>query len=344
METGILKVDPRHTMRRIRTAMQGDVIRAVAELIINSNDSYDILENEGQVRKGIIEIIYKKDGYRGLFAVRDHAAGMSIHKIRDAFTKYGAATSGMQAGKPVRGYFGQGAKDALASMLDGKICTFKDDEFVEYRIFIKKNAVRWEIDTPKSATPDLRQLHTINGNGTVAYFTVDPQVAGRVPRFDTLCKELANNYLLRKIMTNPHRKVLVFDQKEAKPRRLQYQMPKGDEILVEDFTIPYDNYTDFPIHVSIWRAENELTQTNDDREGGLLLLDSNDAVLGMSLFKYDVEPLAARLFGEVVIGNFRKLLINEEPVLREERDGLVDRHPFCKLLIPEIEERIEKVV
>jgi len=344
METGILAVAPRHTMRRIRTAMQGNVIRALAELIINSDDSYKKLEDEKNSNKSVIEIIYKKDGYRGLFAVRDDAEGMSIKKVRKALTIYGAATSGMQAGKPVRGYFGQGAKDALASMLDGRICTFRNDEFVEYRISMKKDAVRWEIDPPKSATPELRKIHKIGGNGTIAYFIVDPQVAGRVPRFDTLCKELANNYLLRKIMTNPRRKVLVLDQKETKSRRLKYQMPTGNEILVEDFSISYGKYTDFPIHVSIWRAENELTQTGDDREGGLLLLDSNDAVLGVSLFKYDAEPLAARLFGEAVIGNFRELLKNEEPVLREERDGLVDHHPFSKVLIREIEERIEKVV
>jgi len=344
METGILKVDPRHTMRRIRTAMQGNVIRAIAELITNSDDSYNKLEDDKQPHTGVIEIIYKKDGHCGLFAIRDYATGMSLKKIRKALTTYGAATSGMQAGKRVRGYFGQGAKDALASMLDGGICTFKDNEFVEYRIFTKNKAVRWEIDPPISASSELRQLHKIDGNGTIAYFKVDPHVAGRVPRFDTLCKDLANNYLLRKIMTNPRRKIFVLGEKETKVRPRKYQMPRGEEILLDDFSISYGKYEDFPINVSIWRAENELTQTGDDREGGLLLLDDDEAVLGISLFKYDSEPLAARFFGQVVIGNFRKLLIEEEPVLREERDGLVARHPFCLALIPEIEKRIEKVV
>jgi hypothetical protein len=37
---GIIEVDPRHTIRRMKTGMQGDVIRALVELITNSDDSY----------------------------------------------------------------------------------------------------------------------------------------------------------------------------------------------------------------------------------------------------------------------------------------------------------------
>jgi hypothetical protein len=118
-------------------------------------------------------------------------------------------------------------------------------------------------------------------------------------------------------------------------------MPEGKEILVDDFAIPYSHYGNFPIHLSIWRAEKELTQTGDDRDGGILIVDDEGVVLGISLFKYDNEPLASRFFGEVRIGRFRELLEKEEPVLREERDGLIARHPFCQALIAEIENRIE---
>jgi len=131
METGILQVDPRHTMRRIKTAIQGNVIRAIVELITNCDDSYRRMEDENKSVDEMIEILYQKDSYSGLFAIRDYAAGMSIDDVRDGLTRYGAATSGMQEGKSARGYFGQGAKDALASMIDGKICTFKNNEFVE---------------------------------------------------------------------------------------------------------------------------------------------------------------------------------------------------------------------
>lgn len=341
MERGIIIADDRHTVRRIKTAMQGNAIRALVELITNADDSYIRLEDEKITHKGVIEILYKKEGHCGQFAVRDHAEGMSIDDIRNSFKRYGAATSGMKKGKRVRGYFGQGAKDALAGMVGGKICSFKDDVFVECRIFIEDEKPIYEIDDPIHATTELRTRHKIDGNGTFAYFEADPKKTGIVPRLNTVHEELANNYLLRKIMTNNRRKVFLLDENSGKSRPLRYQMPPGKEILVDDFTVSYDNYGDFPIHISIWRAERELRQTGDDRDGGLLLVDDEDTVLGISLFKYDNEPLAAHFFGEVRIGRFRELLAREETVLSEERDGLITRHPFCQKLIPEIEKRIE---
>ncbi len=341
MECGIIEADPRHTVRRMRTAMQGNAIRALVELITNSDDSYIRLEDNGTPFKGVIEVVYEKVGYRGLFAVRDHAEGMFLNDVRESFKKYGAATSGMEKGKKVRGYFGQGAKDALAGMEDGKICTFKDDQFVACRLYIEGDKPRYEISDPVTATNNLRELHGVAENGTVAYFAVDPEKAGRVPQLKSVQEELANNYLLRKIMTNPRRKVILTDKNSGENRRLRYQMPLGKEIMSEDFKISYRGYGDFPIRISLWRADTDLTQAGDDRDGGLLVVDDEDAVLGISLFKYDNEPLAARFFGEVRIGRFRELLDREEAVLSEERDGLVNRHPFCKVLISEIEERIE---
>jgi len=111
--------------------------------------------------------------------------------------------------------------------------------------------------------------------------------------------------------------------------------------MSENITLRYGKYQDFNIFFSIWRSDKELTQARDDRQGGMLIIDENDCVLGISLFKYDNEPLASHLFGELKIDRFRELLENEEAVLDEERTGLVSRHPFSVMLIEEIEKRIE---
>ena len=324
--------------------MQGNAIRALVELITNADDSYIRLEEGQKEAKGQIDIVYKKDGYCGIFAVRDYAEGMSIDDVRNNFKRYGAATSGLKAGKGVRGYFGQGAKDALAGMVDGRICTFKDNQFVECRIFIKDDKPMYSINDPIPANSKIRNEHKIDRNGTIAYFKVDPQrTAGVVPRLNTVQGELTNNAFLRKIMTNPSRKAFLLDAdtNTGEPRLIRYQMPPGKEIMKQDFFITYGKYGNFPIHFVLSRADKELMQTGDDRDGGLLLVDGKNAVLGISLFKYDNEPLAARFFGEIRIDRFRELLENEEPVLDEERNGLVARHPFCQKLIAEIERRLE---
>jgi hypothetical protein len=170
MEKGIITADDRHTLRRMRTAMQGDVIRALVELITNADDSYIRLDERGAAGTGLIEILYRKEGYVGHFAVRDHAEGMSYATVQRSFKKYGRATSGLKEGVRVRGYFGQGAKDALVAMSEGKICTFKDDQFVEAGLFIEDEKPCYAISAPTRATAALRREHGIQGDGTIAYF------------------------------------------------------------------------------------------------------------------------------------------------------------------------------
>jgi hypothetical protein len=342
MEQWVIEADHRHTVRRVRAAMQGNAIRALVELITNADDSYIRLEEEKNEVKGEIEIEYKKDGYCGIFAVRDYAEGMSIDDVRINFKGYGAATSGLKTGKGVRGYFGQGAKDALAGIGDGGICTFKNNQFVECQIFIIDGKLQAKMSDSKPATTSMRAKHKIDANGTVAYFKVDrKQSECVVPRFDTVHQELANNAFLRRIMTNHRRKIFLLDVDSKERRPIRYEMPQGKEIMKQDFVISYGKFGNFPIHFALFRSDKELMQTGDDRDGGLLLVDEKNAVLGISLFKYDNEPLATRFFGEVQIDRFRELLKNEEAVLDEERDGIAIRHPFCQKLISEIERRLE---
>lgn len=346
MQTGIIEADVRHIVRNMRAAMQGNVIRALVELITNADDSYLRLEDSevSDNHAKAIDIIYEKSGHNGIFFVRDYAEGMSIEQVKNGFTKYGAATSGLKKGQRVRGYFGQGAKDALTGMINGQICTFKNDKFVKCEIFIKDQAPQYRISDPVKPTKMVRDLHGIKVNGTVANFEADCK-ATTVPQFDTIHQELANNYLLRKIMVNPKRIVRLIDKSTGKERVLKYKFPTGKPLVNAEWTIPFDGFGNFPIICTLSRSEqSELKQTGDDRDGGLLIVDEQNAVLGISLFKYDTEPLAARFFGEVTIKNFRNLLEKEEAVLSDERQGLLPRHPFCKKLIAKIEELLAEKV
>ncbi len=209
-------------------------------------------------------------------------------------------------------------------MADGKICTFKDDVFTECRVFLDGNNLMGEIGDAQPATAALRLVHGIDFNGTVAYFSADPGKGQRVPQYETVFQCLANHWRLRKVMTNRRRKVFLINVGEnLKKRRLTYGLQGGKELLTEQFSVPVETYGEFPIRFSLSRAETELSQNGDEREGGLLILDEAESVLDMSLFKYDNEPLASRFYGEVVITRFRELLGRdaEEPVLKEEARG-----------------------
>ena len=62
MEKGIIKAADRNVVRSIKMAMQGNAIRALVELITNSDDSYIRLKEAGIPSKNSIEILYEKDG------------------------------------------------------------------------------------------------------------------------------------------------------------------------------------------------------------------------------------------------------------------------------------------
>jgi len=355
MEQGIIQAHSRHTSRSMRNAIQGSPIKALVEIITNSDDSYSIIEQQGGTADGRIEISYKAlDDNSLLFTIRDYARGMSIDTVRSSYKKYGAATSGMEDGAAVRGYFGQGAKDALAAMKDGQMHTFHNDEYVECHIYIEDDKPHYKImgsfqdnelmsNGAAKANSKLRKKFGVSENGTVSIFRYDQN---HNPRYDTIREGLSNNYILRKIMSNPKRKVTLTYENQSKTRQCRYKIDskKAVEILSDTFILPYPGFNDLTVTMVLKKAECELEQVGDDRTGGLLILDDKNAVLDISLFKFDREPLASHFYGEIVINGFRDLLIKGEAVLSEERNGLVRRHPFCQAFIEEVEKRLDEKI
>ena len=346
IEKGVIEVDPRHTMRSIKSAIQGNVIKTLVELITNSNDSYTRIEESGNNINGEILISYEKIGNRGNFSVIDNAEGMSHDDIKQKLTKYGVAASGLLNGFSVRGYFGQGAKDALISMINGEIHSIKDGIYTCCKLYEENHEPKYAIESSIPATKQLRRKVLIPENGTTAKFSADPEFGITVPRLSTIQEEIANNYQLRKILMNDKRKIFLKSSAEKKQRHLKYKLPPGKEIRLEEFVINYGDYPEFKITLSIWRSETELTQNGENRSGGLLIVDENDNVLGISMFKFENEPLASHYFGEMRIEGFRELLKNEEPVLKDERtsDGLDRTHPFCKELIGKTDSILQFVI
>jgi hypothetical protein len=346
MRTFTVTADPRLVARRVKTAIQGDVIKALAELVTNCDDSYRILEGDNIPANGSIDIIYHKQGrFACRFAVRDNAAGMSYDELSRNFEFYGSSTSGFKSGKSVTGFFGTGAKNALAAMIDGRMCTFKDGIFTECRIFFKDDILSGEIDDARPATAALRLEHGIEGNGTIAYFMADPDKGLKVPQFDTVFSSLANSWRLRKIMSNRKRRITLINAGDKNRRRhLSYGILKGIEIVNLPIATAVDGYGELSAHMTLYRAGDELLQSGDERHGGLLIVDDAQSVLDISLFKYDNEPLASHLFGELVIYGFRELMEREEPILKEERDGINRCHPVCAAIIDEVEQRIGRAV
>ena len=97
----------------------------------------------------------------------------------------------------------------------------------------------------------------------------------------------------------------------------------------------------------------ELTQGEvgyEDREGGLLIVDEDDAVLDLTLFGYDDDPNARRIGGLIRLigaGDYIRRKLNDakpEEILLETRDGLDKNHAFYRLLKNRLQPRLAPIV
>ncbi len=84
-------------------------VDAIVELVTNSDDSCQRLEQASQLRNGKIAISAKryKRGEWEFLEVTDYAEGMDLERLL-TIVAYGEAESGFEAGRSVRGMFGRG--------------------------------------------------------------------------------------------------------------------------------------------------------------------------------------------------------------------------------------------
>ena len=370
-----LQTAGRQFRRQFGAAIRQNLIRALTELITNSDDSYSRMAPDHQPEKGRIDITY--DRRNRLIAVTDWAEGMDSQDMERMYPQYGASTSGLLDNQAVRGYFGKGLKDVLFSMEDGKVESIKNGKYYKASFIwtddredshsddgtgFQKNGSLYGQPTilidelAEEATPALRRkLGIPSGNGTRVSFKIPESIS--LPRHESMLRNLSNYSLLRLINANPRRRILLRTHNANNRRvenQIQYRFPNGELILEDQFEIQVRAQADNPspdgsgqvfgIKMKVYRADSPLTQSGDDREGGLLIYDEYGTVLDLTLFDYDRDEFAAHLYGMLEVQGFRDLLKAEEDVLTDTRDGLVPRHPFSQTLANEIETRLRPFV
>ena len=80
-------------------AIKRDVIRALVELITNSDDSYRRLESRGKEVDGRIMIEVLRKRQQSVFRVTDYAEGMDGNALDQALGVYAEDTSGFTEGQ-----------------------------------------------------------------------------------------------------------------------------------------------------------------------------------------------------------------------------------------------------
>jgi hypothetical protein len=345
-----LEYHDRFALQQADQAIRKDVVRALVELITNSNDSYFRLETNGELIRGKIIIEVQRKLKNAVIRIRDYAEGMSSNTMNEKVGTYGAPTSGFLDGKSVRGLWGRGLKDSFYGLGHGQVVSIRNDNLYIAKLYTDDGAPMYDPpDDILPVTEKLREKYQIpHGNGTIMEILVSrPDVP--IPRIDSLRFKLQQHFELRTIMNNPHRDIILRELdgrgKVKQETQLGYKSPTGIRIYNEAFYVPgYKALT----HLEVFRSDEPLTtvsEVGDFADGGLLVT-SKRVVMALTLLKFEHSEYASRVYGTIECDFLHDLLQQEEsePILTATRDGLNWDHPFMKVLKEEIEYKIEPLI
>lgn len=342
-----LQYADRVALQQADQAIRKDVLRALVEIITNSNDSYSRLDDKGVQVGGeiIIDVLRKRKN--SVIRVRDFAEGMDDVRMDVVVGTYGEATSGLKEDLHVRGMWGRGLKDAIFGLGYGYVNSIKNDTLFRSSLLLKEGVPTFNLDDPVPATQELRQKHGITeGNGTEIEIIVSrPDV--KMPQFENLRNYLQRHFELRTIMANPSRLIILRNLSSLHNVKheyvLSYKPPVGETVLDEHFEIE-----GFPAsaRLQLLRSKIQLStrgEEGDYADAGLLVI-SKGTIISLTMLKFENDPYASFFYGSIDCDYLHDLLKNDEPVLTATRDGINWTLPFAKALKQAVESRIEPLV
>jgi hypothetical protein len=311
--------------------------KGLIELVTNADESYNRLEKKGEVVSGKIEISIDRHTRTKptIIEVLDYAEGMDSEDMKECIAKYGEDTS--RGGG--RGVFGMGLKDTLIAFGGGEVISFKHGK--KWQCNVAPNG-DYEIGSPQRITGTDRRSFPNHESGTVVRAFIKPGQF-QIGRFDTLKANLQTHVCLRTIMCDPKRTVLLRDKKTSDEQSLTYCQPDGD--LVREEVLQLTGCPDVKpiLRVFLAKGAEPLSQIGFCRTGGIVIK-SFRACHEATLFGFDEDQYAAKLFGELRCDKLDELQRAGEQVVTKERDGLRRQHPFTQVLIKAARVVIENLV
>jgi hypothetical protein len=342
-----LQYADRVALQQADQAIRKDVLRALVEIITNSNDSYTRLEDAGTHVSGEIIIDIWRKRKNSVVRVRDFAEGMDDAHMDKVVGTYGEATSGLKEDMHVRGMWGRGLKDAIFGLGYGYVHSIQGNFLYRSSLLLKDGVPTFELDEPIPVTDELRDAVGIPyGNGTEIEIIISRDDV-KIPQYDNLRNYLQRHFELRTIMGSQSRLIILRNLAGKNRVRdehvLSYKPPKGEKVLDEYFDIE-----GFPasVHLQLLRSKIQLStrgEEGDYADAGLLVI-SEGTVISLTMLKFENDPYASFFYGSIRCDYLHELLKNDEPILTATRDGINWTLPFTKALKEAVEDHIEPLV
>lgn len=351
----------RKKKRAIKDALGNDILRYIAELLTNSDDSYRRLENQNidNNKEKVIYIELKKEKRKSadnndsyVLSVTDNAEGMTLETLERIFSTYGEDNAGGTQ-LHARGIFGQGASDVLRASAKEKrtalIETIKDDNVSKLYYNMDENLTPMinteNVELSGNRLNDYRSNIRIPQNGTKISFGIPGNVRFNDKVKDNLAELIAKYPSFRYLLNQDNRKIIyIYDGKETIISSKQYQFNDENEISNEKFSFIYEG-KNIDCELKLYLNENKK---ND--ETNIIVRDENYSVFDNTMFDFQNYPSAQVVSGELIINGLYDLcyehLNAEEPdaIVRDNRTGFDTKNSFYIKLNKEIAPKIQEVL
>lgn len=351
----------RKKKRAIKDALGNDILRYIAELLTNSDDSYRRLENQNidSNKEKVIYIELKKEKRKSadnsdsyVLSVTDNAEGMTLETLERIFGTYGEDNAG---GTPLhaRGIFGQGASDVLRASAKEKrtalIETIKDNSVSKLYYNMDENLTpiinTEKVELSENRLNDYRNNLRIPQNGTKISFGIPANVKFTDKIKDNLAELIAKYPSFRYLLNQDNRKIIyVYEGKETIISSKEYQFKDENEIVKERFSFIYEGKS-IDCELKLYLNKNKK---ND--ETNIIVCDENYSVFDNTMFDFQNYPSAQVVSGELIIKGLYNLcyehLNAEEPdaIVRDNRTGFDTKNSFYIKLNKEIAPKIQEVL
>lgn len=346
-----LEYADRTALQQADQTIKRDVVRAIVELVTNSDDSYRRMEQKNCVQDqafGLIRICIRRRHEAGSVNVSDCAEGMTPERMDKCVGKYAEETSGANEGMTVRGFFGRGLKEAILGLGEGAVRSVSDGKFTSASITIDRGAPRYKREKAIRATKAIRnQFGMSSEKGTTVEITIN-RTGVRIPQISNLRTRIERHFALREILSNPKRKLVLVELdsrgRDKREFRLEYRFPVGEQIRKETVDIP--GYPGAKLEIEVFRSASPLEGPALDRESaeGGFIVKSPRAVLDLTIFRFEHDPGAERLFGKISCDFIDALLARGEPLVKADRTGIDWSHDFAKGLRRAAETFLQPIV
>jgi len=325
-------------------AMKNDVVRALIELITNSDDAYARL---GKIGKIEVTIRRWSDKDRPIeISVRDAASGLTPEKMIECFAVMGGNQSGFAQGQEVRGLFSRGSKDT-AWFGRTQFQSIKDDIFSSITVYSDGT---YETDKAEKATAKLRNALGLgkSENGLMATIFVERRNS-RVPEFRVLREKIASHVQLRELIAR--QSVSMSEYKDGKLIQevpVLHEPPKQTTVFTGEISIPSFACTaTLEIAVMTERVEgpvNEYSAHGIEVRG--LRATYMNTMFGQS------GAGTGKIHGTLACPKIDELIrtfgqndpLNDVRLVTRSRDGLEPTHKFMQELTVAVVEKLKPIL